>query len=61
MIQEQIHVYRICRIGKNASKEIRITLKRVPIEENFDCFEDSSGSGGNRFATNEHFEASNKA
>lgn len=41
--------------------ETGITLNRVPIEENFDCFDDSSGSGGKRSATNEHLEAFNKA
>lgn len=41
--------------------KISITLNRVPIEENFDCFDDSSGSGGNKFAINEHLEAFNKA
>ena len=33
------------------------TLKRDPIEENLDDFEDSSGEGGNSPATKEHFEA----
>lgn len=33
------------------------TLKRDPIEENLDDFDDSSGSGGNRPATNGHFDA----
>lgn len=37
--------------------EVNNTLKRDPIEENFDDFEDSSGERGNRPATNEHFEA----
>jgi len=40
--------------------KIRLTLKRVPIEENFDCLE-SSDTGGNKFATNEHVEAFNNA
>lgn len=33
------------------------TLKRDPIEENLDDFDDSSGEGGNRPATNGHFDA----
>lgn len=40
---------------------MQLTLKRDPIDENFDDFEDSSGRGGNRPATNEHLEAVNKA
>lgn len=40
---------------------IKNTLKRDPIEENFDDFEDSSGEGGNRPATNEHFEAMSRS
>ena len=38
-----------------------LTLKRAPMEENLDDFDDSSGSGGNRPTTKEHFEAVNKA
>lgn len=38
-----------------------ITLKRDPMEANLDDFDDSSGSGGNRPTTKEHFEAVNKA
>lgn len=55
------YVLRIRRIRYSGLMKIWITLKRVPMEENFDCFDDSSGSGGNRPATNEHFDASNKA
>lgn len=33
------------------------TLKRDPIEENLDDFEDSSGSGGKSAAAKEHLEA----
>jgi len=43
-------------IGHNA-----ITLKRAPIEENLDDFEDSSGGGGNRDETKAHGEAFNRA
>ena len=38
-----------------------LTLKRAPMEENLDDFDDSSGRGGNRPTTKEHFEAVNKA
>lgn len=37
------------------------TLKRDPIEENLEDFDDSSGEGGNRPATNEHVEAVSRA
>lgn len=37
------------------------TLNRVPMEENFDCFDVSSGNGGKRLATNEHLEAYKRA
>lgn len=33
------------------------TLKRVPIDENLDDFEDSSTDIGNKLDTKEHFEA----
>lgn len=33
------------------------TLNLAPMEENFDCFEASSPSAGNKVATKEHFEA----
>lgn len=48
------------KLTVETKKKIRHTLKRVPIEENFDCLE-SSGAGGNRFATKEHVEAFNNA
>ena len=38
-----------------------LTLKHALMEENLDDFDDSSGSGGNRPTTKEHFEAVNKA
>ena len=38
-----------------------ITLKRDPMEENFDDFDVSSGRGGNRLTTKGHFEAVSKA
>lgn len=38
-----------------------VTLKRDPMEENLDDFDDSSGSGGNRPRTNKQFEAVSKA
>lgn len=38
-----------------------LTLKRAPMEENLDDFDDSSGSGGKRPTTKEHFEAVNNA
>lgn len=37
------------------------TLKRVPIDENFDFLEESSDILGKRFATNLQLEASSKA
>lgn len=37
------------------------TLKRDPIDENFEDFDDSSGLGGNKPAAKEHFEAVNKS
>lgn len=37
------------------------TLKREPIEENFDDLEDSSATGGKRPATKEHLETLNKS
>jgi hypothetical protein len=37
------------------------TLKRVPIEENLDCLEVSSGNGGKRFATKWHLEEFSRA
>lgn len=37
------------------------TLKRDPMEENLDDFEDSSGDGGIRPATKGHFDAINKS
>lgn len=39
----------------------KTTLKRDPIEENFDDLDVSSGSGGKSPATNEHLEALNKS
>lgn len=49
-----------CRASKNRS-----TLKRDPIDENLEVFfEDlvvSSGTGGNKFATNEHLEAASNS
>ena len=49
----------------NLTKHVKIlqiistgsTLKRDPMEENLDDFDVSSGSGGNRPATKEHFDA----
>ena len=38
-----------------------LTLKRVPMEENLDCFDVSSGSGGKRLATNGHLDAFSRA
>lgn len=38
-----------------------ITLKRDPMEENFDDLDESSGSGGNRLAAKEHLDAVNRA
>lgn len=48
---------------KNCHSSLLIlpTLKRVPMEENLDCFDDSSGNGGKRFATNGQLEAVNRA
>jgi hypothetical protein len=46
---------------KNWSQKEKITLKREPMEENLDDFDDSSGSGGNRPATKGQFEAVNRA
>ena len=40
---------------------INNTLKRDPMDENLDDFEDSSAGGGNRPATKEHFEAVNRS
>lgn len=37
------------------------TLKRDPMEENFEDLDDSSGRAGNKPATKEHFEAVNKS
>jgi hypothetical protein len=37
------------------------TLNCEPMEENFDCFDVSSGKGGKRLATNVHFEAHKRA
>ena len=37
------------------------TLNREPIEENFDCLEDSSAKGGNKPDTKEHLEAPKSA
>jgi hypothetical protein len=31
------------------------------MDENLDCFDASSGSGGNKLATKEHLDASSKA
>lgn len=38
-----------------------LTLKRVPMEENLDCLDVSSGNAGKRFETKEHFEAVNRS
>jgi len=35
----------------------KTTLNREPIEENFDCLDDSSGEGGNNPDTKGHLEA----
>lgn len=37
--------------------KLRRTLNPVPMEENFEDLEDSSGKGGNKLATKAHFEA----
>lgn len=51
----------VLRIKYSPSMEILHTLKRVPMEENFDCFDASSDNRGKRFATKGHLEAFSKA
>lgn len=58
----QIHIRHVMtRITVNLTnrvdKWICNTLKRDPMDENLDDFEDSSAGGGNKLATKEHFEA----
>lgn len=48
-------------LNRLKSLQESLTLNRVPMEENFDCFDVSSGNGGKRFATNEHLEAFKRA
>lgn len=49
----------ICRTNQ-CCKNI-LTLNCEPMEENFDCFDVSSGKGGKRLATNVQFEAHKRA
>lgn len=46
---------------KARKKQVYNTLKRDPMEENLDDFDDSSGSGGNKLTTKGHFEAVNRS
>lgn len=45
------------RGAKYIRKQKQHALKLEPIEENFDCFEDSSTDFGNKLDAKEHFEA----
>lgn len=47
-------------VNSKLETKIRLTLKRVPIDENFDCLE-SSAIGGNKLATKEQLEEFNNA
>lgn len=49
------------KINNKKTQFLRLTLKRVPMEENFADLEDSSRKGGNKLATKEHFEAAKRA
>lgn len=72
MFSVSIRAWSCCwRVGYVRNKDLEkcvngyvlywLTLKRVPIDENLDCFDASSGNGGNKLATKEHLDASNKA
>ena len=56
--QQAVHFLHVKSVK---GESINNTLKREPIEENLDDFDDSSGRRGNRLATKGHFEADNRS
>lgn len=54
-------IYEAYNLPLTCKVQQKQTLKREPIDENFVDLEDSSGEGGNKLETKEHWEAPSRA